>query len=45
MIITLTFPALLLLSRFEWKRQAVKVISAVILVAAVGFLAERTFLQ
>jgi hypothetical protein len=45
MIIALLFPALLLLSRFEWKRQAVTVISAVVLVAAVGLLAERTFLR
>jgi HupE / UreJ protein len=45
MIIALLFPTLLLLSRFEWKRRAVTVISAVILVTAVGLLAERTFLQ
>ncbi|MGD9885159.1 MAG: HupE/UreJ family protein [Reyranella sp.] len=45
MIIALLFPALLLLSRFEWRRQAVTALSAVILVAAIGLLAERTLLQ
>ena len=44
MIIALLFPALLVLSRFDWKRQAVTAISAVVLVAAVGLLAERTLL-
>jgi len=45
MIIALLFPALLLLSRFDWEKRAVTVISAIVLVAAVGLLAERTFLQ
>lgn len=44
-IIALLFPALLLLSRVEWRRQAVTAISALILVAAVGLLAEHTILQ
>jgi hypothetical protein len=44
MIIALLFPALVLLSRFAWERRAVTVISAVVLVAAVGLLTERTFL-
>ena len=45
MIIALLFPALLLLSRFEWEKRAVTVISAVVLVAAVGLLAERTLVR
>ncbi len=45
MIIALLFPALVLLSRFTWERRAVTAISAVVLVAAVGLLAERTFVQ
>jgi hydrogenase/urease accessory protein HupE len=45
MIIALLFPALLVLSRFEWRRGAVILISAAVLVAAVRLLAERTFLQ
>ena len=45
MIIALLFPALVLLSRFAWEKRAVTVISAFVLVAAVGLLAERTFVQ
>ena len=45
MVIALLFPALLLLSRFVWRRQAVTALSAIILVAAVGLLADRTLLQ
>ena len=45
MIIALLFPALVLLSRFAWEKRAVTAISAVVLVAAVGLLAERTFVQ
>lgn len=44
MIIALLFPALVLLSRFAWEKRVVTVISAVVLVAAVGLLTERTFL-
>ncbi|WP_428662754.1 HupE/UreJ family protein [Reyranella sp.] len=44
MIVALLFPALVLLSRFAWEKRAVTVISAVVLVAAVGLLTERTFL-
>ena len=44
-ISALLFPALLLLSRIEWRRQAVTTLSAVILVAAVGLLVEHTILQ
>jgi hypothetical protein len=44
MVVALLFPLLLLLSRFEWRRRAVTAISAVVLVAAVGLLAERTLL-
>lgn len=44
-IIALFFPALVLLSRFAWEKRAVTVISAVILVAAVGLTAERILLQ
>ncbi len=42
MIIALLFPPLLWLSRFPWQRRAVTTISAVVLVAALGLLAERT---
>lgn len=45
MIIALLFPALVLLSRSAWEKRAVTAISAVVLVAAVGLLAERTFVQ
>jgi hypothetical protein len=44
-IIAVLFPALLLLSRFQWKQRAVTVISTVVLAAAIGLLAERAFLQ
>lgn len=44
-VIALLFPALLLLSRVEWRRQAVTALSAVILVAALGLLAGHTILQ
>lgn len=40
-IVAVLFPALLLLSRFSWERRAVTAISAVVLVAALGLLAER----
>jgi len=45
MIIVLLLPALVLLSRFEWERRAVTVISSVILVAAVGLVVDRAFVQ
>jgi hypothetical protein len=45
MIIALLFPALVLLSRFTWERRAVTAISAVVLVAAVGMLVDRTLVQ
>ena len=44
-IIALLFPVLVLLSRFAWERRAVTAVSVVVLVAAVGLLAERTFVQ
>jgi hypothetical protein len=44
MILALLFPVLLLLSRVAWKRRAVTAVSAVVLIAAVGLLAERTIL-
>lgn len=44
-IIALLFPLLVLLSRFAWERRAVTVISAVVLVAAVGLLVDRVLVQ
>lgn len=45
MIVAMLFPALLWLSRFPWRHQAVTFISAVVLAAAVGLLAERVLLE
>jgi hypothetical protein len=42
LIVAVLFPALLWLSRFPWKQRAVTSISAVVLVAAIALLAERT---
>ena len=44
MVVAALFPALFC-CRFAWERRAVTAISAVVLVAAVGLLAERTFVQ
>ncbi|HEX2892285.1 HupE/UreJ family protein [Vineibacter terrae] len=44
MIVGLLFPALLWLSRSRWEQRAVTVMSAVVLVVAIGLLVERVLL-